>query len=115
MELIDLANLEYSNVNDGVLIYRRRLKGLERRVKLGEQAMKIIKRYNGDSNKYLFPLLSKSENALFSSVRNYVCQSLKIIGRAVNYPILSFNMNFTAYNTMLFEVNIPELLLKHNH
>lgn len=112
MELIDLANLEYSNVKDGVLTYRRRLKGLERKVVLGEQALKIIERYKGESNKYLFPLLSKSEYALFSSVRSYVCISLKAIGRAVNYPRLSFNMNITAYQSILSKVNIPELLLK---
>mgnify|MGYP001025711349 CR=1 FL=1 len=112
MELIDLANLEYSNLTDGVLTYRRRLKGLERKVMLGEQALKIIKRYKGESNKYLFPLLSKSESALFASVRNYVCQSLKNIGRAVNYPRLSFNMNIAAYHFIMSEVNIPELLLK---
>lgn len=112
MELIDLANLEYSNFKDGMLIYRRRLKGLERRVAVGEQAMKIIERYKGQSNKYLFPLLSKFENVLFASIRNYVCQSLKGIGNAVCYPNLSFNMNISAYNSMLSEVNIPELLLK---
>lgn len=112
MELIDLANLKYSNLKEGMLIYHRRLKGLERKVALGEQAMKIIERYKGESNKYLFPLLSKSEYALFASVRNYVCQSLKNIGRAVNHPRLSFNMNITAYNFILSEVNIPELLLK---
>lgn len=112
MELIDLANLEYSNVKEDVLIYRRRLKGLERKVMLGEQALKIIERYKGESNKYLFPLLSKSESALFASVRNYVCQSLKNIGRAVNYPRLSFNMNIAAYHFIMSEVNIPELLLK---
>lgn len=112
MELIDLANLEYSNVKEDVLIYRRRLKGLERMVMLGEQALKIIERYKGESNKYLFPLLSKSESALFASVRNYVCQSLKNIGRAVNYPRLSFNMNIAAYHFIMSEVNIPELLLK---
>lgn len=112
MELIDIANLEYSNVKNGVLIYRRRLKGHERKVILGEQAIKIIERYKGMSNKYLFPLLSKSEYALFASVRNYACQSLKAIGRAVNYPKLCFNMNITAYHYILSEVNIPELLLK---
>lgn len=112
MELIDIANLEYSNIHNDLLIYKRRLKGLERKVVLGEQAKKIIERYNGNSDKYLFPLLSISENALFASIRNYVCQSLKVIGKAVNYPRLSFNVNSTAYHSMLSEVNIPELLLK---
>lgn len=112
MELIDIANLGYSNMRGNVLIYQRRLKGLERKVVLGEHALKIINRYSGESDKYLFPLLSESEYALFASVRNYVCQSLKIIGRAVNYQKLSFNMNITAYHSIMSEVNIPEILLK---
>lgn len=112
MDLIDIANLVHSNVKDGMLVYRRRLKGLERKVTLGRQAMKIIERYEGMSDKYLFPLFSLSENALFATIRSYVSQLLKVIGKAVGYPKLSFNMNITAYNLMLSEINIPELLLK---
>lgn len=112
MELIDVANLEYSNVNDGILTYRRRLKGLEKKVVLGEQAKKILEQYKGASDKYLFPLLSRFGHALFASVRSYVCQSLKVIGRVVNYPKLSFNMNIAAYHSILSESNISELLLK---
>lgn len=112
MELIDIANLGYANIQNGVLTYNRRLKGLERKVVLGEQAKQIINRYHGNSDKYLFPLLTSSENALFVTIRNNVGQSLKTIGKAVNYPRLSFSMNITAYHSMLSKVNIPELLLK---
>lgn len=112
MELIDMAYLEYSNVQGNLLVYNRRLKGLERKIVLGKEAKTIIKRYEGKSDKYLIPLLDLSENVLFGTIRSYVSRSLKVIGKAVNYPKLSFNMNITAYNTMLSEVSIPELLLK---
>ena len=112
MELVDIANLVHANVREGVLIYRRRLKGLERRVVLGRQAMKIIERYEGRADKYLFPLSSLSKNALFETIRSYVCQLLKVIGKAVGYPKLSFNMNITAYKLMMSETSVPELLLK---
>lgn len=112
MELIDIANLEYANVQNGLLTYNRRLKGLKRTVVLGEQAKQIIKRYHGKSDKYLFPLLTSSENALFVTIRNNVGQSVKIIGKAVNYPRLNFSMNISAYHSILSKVNIPELLLK---
>lgn len=111
MELIDIANLEYANVHNGVLTYNRRLKGLKRTVVLGEQAKQIIKRYHGKSDKYLFPLLTSSENALFVTIRNNVGQSLKTIGKVVNYPRLCFSMNITAYHSMMSKVNISELLL----
>lgn len=112
MELVDIANLTHSNIKDRILTFRRRLKGLEKRVVLGEQAMLILDRYKGLSDNYLFPLLSTSKNVLFLTVRNYVNQSIKVIGNSINYPRLTFNMNITAYNYMLSEVNIPELLLK---
>lgn len=112
MELFDMANLEYSNLHGNMLIYNRRMKGAERKIVLGKEALKIIKKYEGQSDKYLLPLLALSENVLFGTIRSYVCRSLKDIGKAVNYPHLSFNMNITAYNTMLSEVSIPELLLK---
>lgn len=111
MELIDMAYLERSNGHDNLLVYNRRLKGLERKIVLGKEAKKIIKRYEGISEKYIIPLLALSENVEFGTIRSYVSRSLKVIGKAVNYPTLSFNMNITAYNTMLSEVSIPELLL----
>lgn len=112
MELIDIANLEYSNFKNGMLVYRRRLKGVEKNVHLGEQAIKILERYKGMSDKYLFPLLTISTNASFISIRTYVCHLLKDIGKVIDYPKLSFNMNITAYNRMLADANIPEMLLK---
>lgn len=112
MELIDIANLTSFNIQNGVLVYRRRLKGHERKVFLGQQAMKIIERYKSKSEKYLFPLLT--DKTLFTSIRNYACQKLKRIGKAVGYPKLSFNMNITAYNSMLSEVNLSELLLRRS-
>lgn len=111
MELIDMVHLGYSNVHDEQLIYKRRLKGLERKIVLGKEAKKILKRYEGQSDKYLFPLLALSGNVEFGTIRSYVCRSLKIIGKAVSYPRLSFNMNIKAYNFMLSNVSIPELLL----
>lgn len=111
MELIDMVYLGYSNVHDGLLIYNRRLKGLERKIVLGKEAKKIIKRYEGKSEKYIFPLLALSGNVEFGTIRSYVCRSLKVIGKAVNYPKLSFNMNIRAYNFMLSNISIPELLL----
>lgn len=112
MELVDIANLTYSNIKDRILTFRRRLKGLEKKIVLGEQAMQILNRYKSMSDNYLFPLLSSSKNVLFLTVRNYVNQSIKVIGNSIDYPRLTFNMNITAYNYMLSEINIPELLLK---
>lgn len=114
MELVDIAHLTADNVTDGVLSFRRRQKGHERKVSLGRKAMRIIERYDGRrADKHLFPLLALSDNdVLFGTIRNYVNRSMKLIGRSVDYPSLSFGMNATAYNRMLALTNLPELLLR---
>lgn len=113
MELVDIANLTTGNIRNGLLVYRRRQKGLEKVVALGRQAKKIIKRYGRSGQQHLFPLLDESGHIMFSSVSNYVRQYLKTIGKAVGFPQLTFSMNISAYKSMASSVSVSELLLKH--
>lgn len=115
MELIDIANLTADNIRDGNLVYRRRLKGLEKSVVLGEQAMKIIKQYNREDQKYLFPLLEGSETITFGAVSNYIRRYLSEIGKMVGYPKLTFSMNISTYKSLTLGVNLSEILLKYGH
>lgn len=70
-----MAYLEYSNVHDNLLVYNRRLKGLERKIVFGKEAKKKIKRYEGKSDKFIIPLLALSDNVLFGTIRSYVSRS----------------------------------------
>ncbi len=113
MELIDIANLTTENIKDGLMVYRRRQKGVKKVVVLGREAKKIIKRYISPGQHYLFPLLGTSDYIMFSSVSNYVRQYLKTIGEKVGFPQLTFSMNISAYKSLMSSVSISELLLKH--
>lgn len=113
MELVDIANLTTENIKDGLMVYRRRQKGVKKVVVLGREAKKIIKRYISPGQHYLFPLLGTSDHIMFSSVSNYVRQYLKTIGEKVGFPQLTFSMNIGAYKSLMSSVNVSELLLKH--
>lgn len=115
MELIDISNLTADNIRDGNLVYNRRLKGHEKSVVLGDQAMKIIKRYSSEGQKYLFPLLEGSETITFGAVSNYIRRYLSEIGKMVGYPKLTFSMNISTYKSLTSGVNLSEILLKYGH
>ncbi len=113
MELVDIANLTTENIKDGLMIYRRRQKGVKNVVVLGSEAKKIIKRYVTPGQHYIFPLLGMSGHIMFSTVSNYVRQYLKTIGEKVGFPQLTFSMNISAYKSLMSSVSLSELLLKH--
>lgn len=113
MELVDVANLTIANVKNGLLRYHRRLKGQERVVTLGEHAKNIIKRYNREGQHYLFPLLEESGDLMFGTIRNYVDQSMRAIGKQIGYPKLSFSLNIDTYKALVAGVSISEMLLTH--
>lgn len=115
MELIDISNLSADNIRNGYLVYNRRLKGQEKSVVLGDQAMKIIKRYSHEGQKYLFPLLEGSETITFGAVSNYVRRYLSEIGKMVGFPKLTFSMNISTYKSLTSGVNLSEILLKYGH
>ncbi len=109
MELVDVANLTPENVREGYLVYRRRLKGHERRVPLGAKAREILARYGGGN--HLFPLLDDAGDVQFGTTRNYVADSLRGIGERIGCARLSFSMNIGTWKALEAEVNVPELLL----
>lgn len=113
MELVDVANLTENNITDGFLVYHRRMKGLIKKIPLGEQALKILNRYKTDNSRHLFPLLDKSGEVMFGTVRNYVFQCMRSIGKLIGFPRLTFSMNINTYHSMLSGINISEIILKH--
>ena len=115
MELVDIAYLTAENIQDGTLVYRRRLKGQICRVPLANSAMSIINRYKQGNNKYLFPLLETAGSVMFSTVRNSVSQSIKKIGEIAGSPQLSFSMNIGTWKTLMSQLSISDLLSSKIH
>lgn len=113
MELVDIVNLTADNISGNVLKYRRRLKGKDVSVVLGEQALVILNRYRSDNSRHLFPMLDKSGGTTFTFVRQNIGCSLKTVGKLVGYPNITFSMNIKAYKSIVSGINISEFLLNH--
>ncbi|MCM1450351.1 MAG: hypothetical protein NC082_08410 [Clostridiales bacterium] len=87
MELVDVAHLKWTgNLERGCLVYRRRLRGVERRVSLGARALAMLERYRGDGGVYVFPLLEGRGPAYFKAGRNRVVRLMGELGRRVGCP-----------------------------
>lgn len=113
MELVDIVNLTSDNLHNNVLRYRRRLKGKETSVVLGEQALAILNRYRTDNFHNIFPMFDKSGGLTFSRIRQIVGYGMKAIGKLVGNPGLTFSMNIKAYKSIVSSINISEFLLNH--
>ena len=111
MELVDIVNLTADNISGNVLKYRRRLKGKEVTVVLGEQALAILNRYKSDNCRHLFPMWDKSGCTTFTFVRHNVGCGLKAVGKLVGHPNLTFSMNISAYKSLVAGLNISEMIL----
>lgn len=114
MELVDIANLTWDNVKDGYLLFNRRKVGLEKKIFLGEKSLDLINRYRIADSSHLFPLLDDKGNILFHTVQNYVLSGMRVIGKLIGFPKLSFSMNITTYDHMVSNTNVAELLLKQS-
>lgn len=114
MELVDIANLTIDNVRNNCLIYRRRRKGQEKIVVLGEHALNIVNRYKRVDNHFLFPIDDIFGNVMFGTMRNYVSRCMKTLGVIIGCPNLTFSMNIETYKSLKADTNISELLMAHN-
>lgn len=115
MELVDIANLTLKNVKNDKLIFRRRSKGLEKMVLLGEQAMNILKKYRRSGQKHIFPLIDEAGDITFGALSNNVRLNLLAVGMLVGAPSLTFSMNISTYKSLISSVNLPELLLSQSN
>ncbi len=112
MELIDIAMLKRVNLNGNTLTYKRRQKGKERMVPLGDKAMSIIEKYKNEGKEYLFPIINRKWMYSYSTARNEFADSLKKIGMKLHLPVkLTFSMNIYSWQTIMQSANIAELII----
>ena len=112
MELIDVANLKVENLRGNILTYRRRIKGKERTVMLGNGAISIIRKYQDKKRYYLFPLLQRQWMSSYTTVRNEIVVSLKKIGQILGSSIpLTYSMNIYSWQSIIRNTNIAKLLI----
>lgn len=112
MELVDIAMLKRENLDGNTLIYKRRHKGKEHKVELGEKAMSIIEKYHNANNEYLFPIIQRKWTYSYSTARNEFAVSLKKIGMILQLPVkLTFSMNIHTWQAIIKSSNIAEMLV----
>lgn len=112
MELIDIAMLKRENLTQNTLRYKRRQKGKERQVDLGDKAMFIVEKYKNDCKEYLFPIIQRKWMYSYTTARAEFADSLKKIGSILQLPgKLTFNMNIYSWESIIRNVNIAESLI----
>lgn len=112
MELIDIALLKKENLNGNTLTYRRRQKGKEYKVELGDKAMSIVEKYQNVDKEYLFPIIRRKWIYSYSTARTEFADSLKKIGIILHLPVkLKFSMNIHSWQSIINSSNIAEMLV----
>ena len=111
MELTDVMNLTYLNIQGDILTYNRRGVGRPRVVTLDKLAIYIIKKYRNTSG-YIFPIKETYKGNQQYSVNERVRRYIKDIGKDVGFPELTFSMNISVWEQLMSQLNISELLLK---
>jgi len=101
MNMVDLAKLKKSNINNGVLKYKRQKTGKTYEFRLNSKALEILKYFGYNKknlNDYLFPIISKNSK---SSIEEYMQlqNSLKRTNRVLKLisKELGLNVKLTTY------------------
>ena len=108
MEILTLKNTDIKN---GILKYRRRLKGNERVIPLDSAASDILRKYTTQSAPYVFPFLEKYIGLQHYTIAHKVHATIKHIGKVVGFPALTFTMNISTWQNMMSQISTSNLLL----
>lgn len=112
MELVDVASLKKDNLNGNTLVYRRRQKGKEHEIVLGDKAMGIIEKYDNHNTEYLFPIIPRKWEYSYTTAQVEISDSLNKIGQLLKPSIrLTFSMNIHSWQSIINSVNITENLV----
>lgn len=115
MELVDVLNLKKSDVLNGTLVFQCRQKGATIKVNLDKEAVDIINRYNSVTETYLFPPMEKYLRSQHFIVSDKIRSNIKIIGQQVGYPELTFRSNITAWQVILSQIRLSDILFGHKN
>lgn len=110
MELTDIINLTYANIQDGCLSYRKRGRGRLKSIRLDNKAASIIRKYRDVTRGYIFPVKASDEHRLEKSLKNKINSWLCEVGRKIGFDSLSFNMNISAWENFISQVSATDSL-----
>lgn len=115
MELVDIIDLTKDNIKDGKLTYNRRSKGLQKSVLLDHNALDIVQMYSDLSSTYIFPVKEANKGLATYSIGHKIRKLLLIIGEKIGYKGLSFSKNIDAWENLISQTNVADLLLGKKH
>ena len=110
MELMEILTLKKSYIKNGILKYRRRMKGNERVIPLDSAAYDILRKYMNPSRPYIFPLLDKYIGLQHYAIAHKVHATVKQIGKVVGFPALTFTMNISSWQSIMSQINASDIL-----
>lgn len=90
MSFVDIAYLKKSDLNGGILTYRRRKTGQKLHIKWEKSMQEIIDRYPNTNTKFLLPIIkdrNRDERAQYINNLNKINVMLKKIGEILNMPM----------------------------
>lgn len=111
MELVDVIDLTKDNIKDGKLTYNRRSKGLQKSVLLDHNAFDIVQMYADFSSTYIFPIKETNKGLATYAIGHKVRKLLSAIGEKIGYKGLSFSKNIEAWENLISQANVADLLL----
>lgn len=111
MSFIDAAFLRKSDIQNGVLTYRRHKTGQQLQVKIIRPIEELIRRYATDGLPYLLPIITvpgKDERKQYESALRRVNKSLKTIAEMAELPVtLTTYVTRHTWATIAKSKNIP--------
>ena len=111
MSFIDAAFLKKTDIQNGVLTYRRHKTGQLLHIKVIKQMEEIIDRYSNKESPYLLPVIThpgKDERRQYETALRRVNKSLKVIAEMVKLPVtLTTYVTRHAWATIAKSKNIP--------
>ncbi len=113
MELVDVATLTHCNLKNDILRYQKRRKGLLQVIKLGENALTILKKYATPHSQYLFPLLEGKGLRGLHGARQAINRQMAAIGEFIGLrQPLSFSTSHYTWQALIERADISEAFLR---
>ncbi|MBV4204647.1 site-specific integrase [Bacteroides salyersiae] len=111
MSFIDAAFLKKSDIQNGMLTYRRHKTNQVLHIKIIEPIKELVDRYSSNDSPYLLPIITRphcDERRQYETALRRVNKSLKIIAGMVKLPIpLTTYVSRHAWATIAKSKNIP--------
>lgn len=111
MSFVDLAFLKKKDLQNGVLVYRRRKTGQQLCIKWEPSMQEIVRKYTDPESPYMLPIikkLGKDERRQYLNASHLMNRKLKKIGRMIGCPVkLTFYVSRHGWASIAQSQHIP--------